>query len=78
MTDGKVELRHIRQVHFFKGKTAAAVLERNPSMITPAATVVLIILGWGTAAAAMLWGLRRVLRHHQRPEPEASIPRFRP
>ena len=78
MTDGKVEPHHIKQVHFFKGNTAASALERNPSMITPAVTVVLIILGWGTAAAAMLWGLRRILRHHQRSEPDAPIPRFRP
>ncbi|WP_312592003.1 hypothetical protein [Stutzerimonas nitrititolerans] len=46
-------------------------------MITPAVTVVLIILGWGAATAAMLWGLRRVLRHHHRHEPNAPIPRFR-
>lgn len=77
MTDGRVELHHARQVNFFEGNAAAAVRERNPIMITPAVTVVLIILGWGAVTAAMLWGLRRVLRHHHRHEPNAPIPRLR-
>jgi len=42
-------------------------------MITPAVTVALIILGWSAATAAMLWGLRRIARHHQRSEPDSAM-----
>ncbi|MCJ0974533.1 hypothetical protein MST27_14260 [Pseudomonas sp. PS1] len=33
-------------------------------MINPALVIALVILGWGSAAVAMLWGLLRVIRHH--------------
>ena len=45
-------------------------------MITPAVTVALIIIGWSAAAVAMLWGMRRVSRYHQRSEPNSTLPRF--
>lgn len=38
-------------------------------MITPALVILLMILGWSSAAFAMLWGMLRVTRHHHRPSP---------
>jgi hypothetical protein len=43
-------------------------------MITPALVILLIVLGWGSAAFAMLWGMLRVTRHHQRPRREPQSP----
>ncbi len=38
-------------------------------MITPALVILLIVIGWGTAAFAMLWGMLRIARHHHKPRP---------
>lgn len=39
-------------------------------MITPALVILLIVVGWGAAAFAMLWGMLRIARHHHKPAPE--------
>lgn len=39
-------------------------------MITPALVILLIVIGWSTAAFAMLWGMLRIARHHHKPPPE--------
>jgi len=36
-------------------------------MITPALMILLMVIGWGSAAMAMLWGMLRIARHHHRP-----------
>lgn len=36
-------------------------------MITPALVILLIVIGWGAAAIAMLWGMLRIARHHHKP-----------
>lgn len=38
-------------------------------MITPALVILLIVVGWGMAAFAMLWGMLRIARHHHKPSP---------
>ena len=38
-------------------------------MITPALVIFLMVIGWGSAAMAMLWGMLRIARHHHRPTP---------
>lgn len=47
-------------------------------MITPALVVLLIIIGWGAAAFAMLWGMLRIARYHHKPTPEAPRCRHLP
>lgn len=39
-------------------------------MITPALVILLIVVGWGMAAFAMLWGMLRIARHHHKPTPD--------
>jgi hypothetical protein len=34
--------------------------------MTPALVITLMILGWGAAAVAMLWGILRTARYHHR------------
>ena len=34
--------------------------------MTPALVITLMILGWSAAAVAMLWGILRTARYHQR------------
>lgn len=38
-------------------------------MITPALEILLFVVGWSGAAAAMLWGMLRIARYHHRPAP---------
>ncbi len=38
-------------------------------MITPALEILLFVVGWSAAAAAMLWGMLRIARYHHRPAP---------
>ncbi|MGK9064243.1 hypothetical protein [Stutzerimonas chloritidismutans] len=45
-------------------------------MINPALVIALVVLGWGSAAIAMLWGLLRVLRHHY--QDVSPLPKGRP
>ncbi|HCJ30580.1 MAG TPA: hypothetical protein DHV63_15135 [Pseudomonas sp.] len=40
-------------------------------MIAPALVILLMIIGWSTAAFAMLWGMLRIARYHHKPSPEA-------
>ncbi|NKQ11612.1 hypothetical protein [Pseudomonas sp. SST3] len=47
-------------------------------MITPALVILLIVIGWGAAAFAMLWGMLRIARYHHKPTPEAPHCRQRP
>lgn len=42
-------------------------------MITPALMIFLMVIGWGSAAMAMLWGMLRIARHHHR----SAAPRHR-
>lgn len=39
-------------------------------MITPALVILMMIIGWGSAACAMLWGMLRIARYHHKPNPE--------
>lgn len=41
-------------------------------MITPALVILLMIVGWSAAALAMLWGMLRITRYHQKPSPSAT------
>ncbi len=41
-------------------------------MITPALVILLMVIGWSSAAFAMLWGMLRVTRHHLRTGPEVK------
>jgi len=65
VTDGKVELHLTRRVHYVVQRYRRRA-RKESTMITPVVTVALMILGWSAAMAAMLWGLRRIARHHQR------------
>lgn len=41
--------------------------------MSPTLTIILLITGWLAVAAAMLWGLMRISRHHHphpHPQPE--------
>ncbi|WP_278940872.1 hypothetical protein [Pseudomonas helleri] len=38
--------------------------------MSPTLTIILLITGWLAVAAAMLWGLMRISRHHPQPQPE--------
>lgn len=40
-------------------------------MITPALVILLMIVGWGAAAFAMLWGMLRIARYHYKSSTEA-------
>jgi len=37
-------------------------------MIAPALVILLMVIGWSTAALAMLWGMLRIARHHHKPD----------
>ncbi|MFP3515096.1 hypothetical protein SB766_02655 [Pseudomonas sp. SIMBA_077] len=37
--------------------------------MSPTLTIILLITGWLAVAAAMLWGLMRISRHHS-PQPQ--------
>lgn len=41
-------------------------------MIAPALVILLMILGWSTAAFAMLWGMLRIARYHHKPVQESA------
>ncbi|WP_407291173.1 hypothetical protein [Stutzerimonas zhaodongensis] len=54
-------------------------------MITPALVILLMVIGWSTAALAMLWGMLRIARHHHKSDaavqshrqlPPAAVPRM--
>lgn len=47
-------------------------------MITPALVILLMIVGWSAAALAMLWGMLRIARYHQKPSPSAPPARQLP
>ena len=41
--------------------------------MSPTLTIILLITGWLAVAAAMLWGLMRISRHHHpHPQPEPN------
>lgn len=41
-------------------------------MITPALVILLVIIGWGAATVAMLWGMLRIARYHHKPSPDVT------
>lgn len=42
--------------------------------MSPTLTIILLITGWLAVAAAMLWGLMRISRHHHpHPQPEPKL-----
>lgn len=47
-------------------------------MITPALVILLVIIGWGAAALAMLWGMLRIARYHHKPSSETTVVRHLP
>ncbi|MCB1654652.1 MULTISPECIES: hypothetical protein [Pseudomonas] len=47
--------------------------------MSPTLTIILLITGWLAVAAAMLWGLMRISRHHHpQVQPKLQVPPEKP